>query len=56
MAPTKTKHAEAAKLYYTSTYTYIYARTHTGTWRGSGKVVVTDAVVVVVELLREPPL
>ena len=28
-APTKTKHAEAAELYYTITYTYTYALTHT---------------------------
>ena len=55
-APTKTKHAEAAKLYYTITYTYTYARTQTNSWRGSAKVVVkADAEVVVVEeLLRKP--
>ena len=49
------KHAEAAALLYyhiTSTYIYTDTLTHTNTWRGSAKVVVTDAEVVVVDELH----
>ena len=54
----KTKHAGAAKLYallyyhITSTHIYTDTLTHTNTWRGSAKVVVVDAEVVVVDELH----